>query len=79
MAAAARRGRKPLAEVVERLGADALDGDEPFFFEPGGLAREGMEFAVACQDARASCRRQRREQTSQEILRVGRERDRRRI
>src|SRR5439155_15153177 len=79
MAAAARRRGKPLAEAVERLGANALDRDQSFFFKARDLAREGMKFAVARQYARTASRRQRGEEAPEEIVRVGRERDGRRI
>ena len=75
MAAPARRRCKSFGKARERLGGYALDGDKPVFLEAGDLAREGVEFAVARENARRHSRRQRREQASDEIMRVGRERD----
>src|SRR4029450_11423677 len=76
MAASPPRGRKPLAEAIEGLVGYTLEGDEGVFFEAGDLARKGMEFAVARENAHSLAGRQRREQASEEIVRVGRERDR---
>lgn len=75
MAAAARHGRKSLAEVCKRLGGYAFDSDKAFFLQTADLPREGVEFTVARENARRHSCRQRREQASDEIVRVGCERD----
>ena len=61
--------------LILLLGGYALDGDKPVFLEAGDLAREGVEFAVARENARRQSRRQRREHAFDEIVRVGRKRD----
>ena len=79
VAAAARRGREALGKARERLGGDPLDGDQPVLLEAGDLTGEGVEFAVAGEHARQPICRQRGEEAPDEIVRVGRERDRRGI
>ena len=75
MAAAAGGGGEALAKARERFGGDALDGDESVFLEAGDLAREGMKFAVARENARHRARRQRGDEPADEVVGVGRERD----
>src|SRR6516165_5831207 len=70
-----RGGGKALGKARERFGGDALDGDEPVFLEAGDLAREGMEFAIARENARRRARRQRGDEPPDEVVGVGRERD----
>src|SRR4029450_2842371 len=68
VAAAARGGGEALGEARERFGGDALDGREPVFLEAGDLARKGMKFAVARENARRRARPQRGGEASDEIL-----------
>ena len=75
VAAATRGGGEALGKACERLGGDALDGDEPVFLEAGDLTREGVKFAVARENARRRAPRQRGEEPADEVVGVGRERD----
>jgi hypothetical protein len=75
VSAAPRRRCEAVGKARERLGGDALDGDEPVLLEACDLAGEGVKLAVTGENARDRARRQRRQEASDEVVRVGRERD----
>ena len=75
VAATTRGGCEALGKARERLSRDPLDGNESVFFQAGDLAREGMKFAVAGENARRRAGRQCREQAADKVVGVGRDRD----
>ena len=81
MPAASRRGEEALGKILERLGGDGLDLEPAVLCPARELAPRRMEFAVARQHAQplGIAARARRRQPDQEIMRIRREHDRRRI
>ena len=79
--AACRSREEARAEIVERLGGNALDGDAALFLPPRQLTPRAVEFAVAGQDSErfAVPTRAGRCQSNDEIVRIRGEDDRRRV